>query len=82
MDIFSIFGFIAMVASAIGFLPQVIKTFRTKRAKDISLNMLILIIIASVSWLTYGLGRSDTYIILTNTIMLVLVSTVIVMKIK
>ena len=81
VDFLSIVGLIAACASAIAFLPQVIKTFRTKRAEDVSFYMIVVFMIASVSWLTYGLERSDFFIVSTNFIVLVLTITLAIMKV-
>ena len=43
-------GFLAMIS----FLPQVIKTLRTRKAQDISLSMLVLTLLTNVLYLLYG----------------------------
>ncbi len=82
VDAFQIVGFVALMASSFGFLPQVVKTFRTKKAEDISLYTLILLITASSSWTAYGLSKSDFFIILTNVIIFVLVLVLTLMKLS
>ncbi|MCP8308753.1 MAG: PQ-loop repeat-containing protein [archaeon] len=44
VDIFQIVGFVALIASSLGFFPQVVKTFKTKKAEDISLHTLFILI--------------------------------------
>ena len=44
-------GFIAMIT----FLPQVIKTVKTKKAEDISLTMLLLTLSANTLYIIYGI---------------------------
>ena len=51
----TILGFVAGTMTTIAFLPQVIKTLREKRAKDISLGFAFLNVGAAVLWLTYGI---------------------------
>lgn len=46
---------VAVTASALHLLPQVWKSIKTKRTKDLSWSMLLLHFVANVSWLTYGL---------------------------
>jgi len=73
VDISQIVGFVALIASSLSFFPQVVKTFKTKKAEDISLYTLFIFITASTSWIVYGFGRSDLFIVLTNLIIFVLV---------
>lgn len=82
IDVFQIVGFIALIASSLGFFPQVVKTFRTKKAEDLSLYTLILLITASTSWTVYGFSISDFFIILTNLIIFVLVLVLTSMKLS
>jgi MtN3 and saliva related transmembrane protein len=48
-------GYIAGFLAMISFLPQVIKTLRTKKADDISLAMLVLMSITNSLYVCYGL---------------------------
>lgn len=82
IDAFQIVGFIALIASSVGFFPQVVKTFKTKKAEDLSLYTLLLLIIAATSWIVYGFSRSDLFIIWTNSIIFVLVFMLAIMKIS
>ncbi|MGQ9718898.1 MAG: SemiSWEET family sugar transporter [Nitrososphaerales archaeon] len=75
-------GLVALVASSVGFFPQVIKTFKTKKAEDISLYTLLLLMIASTSWIAYGFSRSNLFIIWTNLIIFVLVFMLTIMKLS
>ncbi|WP_250295016.1 PQ-loop domain-containing transporter [Wolbachia endosymbiont of Oedothorax gibbosus] len=45
------FGFIALIASLIGLLPQVYKAYVTKLTRDVSMLMLVSCLICSLSWL-------------------------------
>ena len=65
-------GMSAGIVSSITFLPQVIKTWRTRSAKDISLMMFLFATISVIMWLVYGLLISNTPIIFTNATILVL----------
>jgi MtN3 and saliva related transmembrane protein len=82
VDPLSIIGLIASFSAALGFLPQVIKTFRTKSTKDISVYMIIVFIISAVSWSTYGFWKNDLFIILTNLTILILTLMLLFMKLK
>ena len=45
------FGFIAAALTTIAFLPQVIKTWRTRKAEDVSIVMLLLFIAGLLFWI-------------------------------
>ena len=46
-----IFGYIAAILTTAAFLPQLIKTLKTKKADDVSLTTLIMFIIGVLSWI-------------------------------
>jgi MtN3 and saliva related transmembrane protein len=53
-------------------LPQLIKLIKNKRAEDISLFYLIILLCGLALWITYGVLKDDLPIILTNSFSLVL----------
>jgi len=59
-------GLLAGVLSALSMLPQVIKTLKEKKAEDVSLVMLIVLITGLALWVFYGALKHDLPIILTN----------------
>ncbi len=65
-------GFIAGTVSAIVFLPQVIKTYKTKSVKDISIMMFSLATLSVILWLAYGIMLMNWPIIYTNGCVLLL----------
>jgi MtN3 and saliva related transmembrane protein len=71
MEAIQILGMAAGSISAITFLPQVIKTWRTKSAEDISMLMFTFATISVVMWLIYGIILRDIPIIYTNSLVLV-----------
>ena len=72
MTAIQILGLAAGTITSITFLPQVIQIWKTKSAKDLSLNMLLLLILGVSMWLTYGLLVKDAAIIYTNSMVLVM----------
>ena len=70
MQAIEILGLVAGTITSITFVPQVIKIWKTKSAKDLSLVMLLLLIAGVLLWLTYGLLIKDTAIIYTNSMVL------------
>ena len=63
-------GMTAGVISSITFLPQVIKTWKTKSAEDVSLLMFTFATISVIMWLVYGIILKNTPIIFTNSMVL------------
>lgn len=82
MDSITILGIAAGTLTTASFLPQVIKAYKSKHTKDVSLFMFILLFVGLCLWLIYGFVRSDLPIILANTVSLVFVSAMLALKAK
>ncbi|MCC5942834.1 MAG: SemiSWEET family sugar transporter [Balneolaceae bacterium] len=82
MDGYTIVGLIAGFCTTVAFLPQAIKTWKTKSAKDLSLGMYSIFCTGIVLWLTYGILISDLPIILTNIASLTLASSILYFKLR
>ncbi|MEI6061469.1 MAG: SemiSWEET transporter [Bacteroidota bacterium] len=63
-------GIIAGALSCTTFLPQVIKTWKSKSTQDVSLTMFIIASIGTALWLVYGILIHSISIIGTNIIVL------------
>jgi MtN3 and saliva related transmembrane protein len=70
MTALQILGYAAGTITSITFLPQVIQIYKTKSAKDLSLQMLLLLIAGVLMWLCYGILIKDAAIIYTNSMVL------------
>ena len=75
------FGYFAALLTTIAFLPQLIKTLRTKKAEDVSLTTLILFLTGVAAWIVYGLKISSIPILIANIITFVLNLLILVFKI-
>lgn len=75
-------GLCAAFLTTFGFLPQVIKIFKTKDTLGISLNMYVVLIIGVILWLAYGILLERPAIILANAISMLFQLWIIVMKLK
>ncbi|MEB3178549.1 MAG: SemiSWEET transporter [Nostocaceae cyanobacterium] len=82
MDLLTILGLIAATLTTVAFLPQMIKTWQTKSAKDVSFAMLITFITGVALWLIYGILRRDLAIILANTMILIFNCIILSLKIR
>lgn len=77
-----ILGYAASAVTVLTFLPQVIKTWKEKTAKDVSLMMFVIAIVNEVMWIGYGVMIKNNVIIITNIIMMIMASTMIFLKLK
>ena len=75
------FGYFAAILTTAAFLPQLIKTLKTKKADDVSLVTLIMFISGVISWIIYGYKIDSLPILLANTITLVLNLSILISKI-
>ena len=75
-------GLIAGVLTTIAYLPQLIKTWQTKSAHDLSWSMLIVLCAGIILWLVYGFYIQNLPIIAANIVTFVFTSMILVLKIK
>ena len=75
------FGYFAAILTTLAFLPQLIKTLRTKKAEDVSLITLIMFLTGVLSWIIYGYKISSTPILLANLITFILNLLILIFKI-
>lgn len=78
----SIIGFIAAILTTVAFVPQILKIWRARSAKDVSLGMYTVFTIGVVLWLVYGILIDSWPVILANCVTLLLAGVVLVMKVK
>ena len=74
-------GFFAGIFTSGAAIPQVLQTYRTKHARDLSIWQLILLDIGMLLWLLYGLSLNDLPLIAANIFSIVCYSSLIGMKI-
>ena len=75
-----ILGYSAGFITTLTFLPQVIKTWREKSAKDVSLLMFVIAAANEIMWIAYGILLNNWVIITTNSILLVFSLSMIYLK--
>lgn len=75
-------GYAAAILTTISFVPQVLKVWRTRSARDVSLGMYSLFTLGIFTWLVYGVLIESWPVILANFVTLVLAGTVLAMKLK
>jgi MtN3 and saliva related transmembrane protein len=82
MDTTTLVGFIAGLLTTISFLPQVVKTWKSKSAADLSLGMFSVFSVGVMFWLAYGFLIQKPPIIFWNVVTLILVLAILLMKLK
>lgn len=82
LDIIDITGLFAGLVTTFSFLPQVIKTMRTKDTSGISLVMYVVYIIGILLWFVYASLIHQPIIIFTNSFSFILGTIMLIMKIK
>ncbi len=82
MDKIQILGLIAGALTTIAFVPQVVKTYRTRSAKDLSLFMFLIFALGVALWLVYGILIKDIPVIAANGLTLALASVLLFFKLR
>jgi MtN3 and saliva related transmembrane protein len=82
MDGISVLGLIAGVCTTASFIPQVIKTWKTRSAKDLSLWMFVVFCTGLLLWLIYGILINSFPVIISNLLTLSMAGIILVFKIK
>lgn len=82
MDLITILGLIAGTLTTIAFIPQLMKTWRSRSAKDVSLIMLVVFSTGVFLWLIYGIYLQALPIILANSITLIFNLIIVGLKIR
>ena len=77
-----IVGIAAGILILSGWVPQIIKGYRTKRLNDVSSYLMICIFAGAVLWLVYGIEIDDVYVMGVNVAAMFLTMTVLYMKSK
>lgn len=73
-------GAVAGTLTTLAFVPQVVKTWRTRQTRDISLTMWVAFWLGVCLWLVYGVLLSAWPIIVANLLTLVLAGVVLGIK--
>jgi len=82
VDSTKLLGLIAGFLTTMAFIPQVVKTWRTRSAKDLSLVMFLLYCLGVFLWMIYGIMIDELPVILWNIITLILAAVILFFKIK
>ena len=82
MNVPTIAGFIAGTLTTFSFVPQVLKTFRSKRCDDLSWGMLLAFTTGVCLWFVYGVFLRSAPIMFANLVTFLLLISLVLMKIQ
>lgn len=76
-----ILGLMAGFLTTMGFVPQIIKGYRSGNMQDVSLVMPLVLMLGMSLWLLYGIFLQDIPIVLWNTVAIVLNGVMVFLKV-
>jgi MtN3 and saliva related transmembrane protein len=75
-------GYVAATLTTLSFVPQAVKTLRTRDTRSISLYMYLVFTVGVAFWLLYGIALLSWPMIVSNTVTLGLAVTILAMKLR
>lgn len=75
-------GSAAALLTMFGFVPQILKIYRTESVEDVSLFMLLQFLVGIFLWLLYGIYIQDKILIVSNSVSFVTLIVAMGMYIK
>ena len=82
MELTQLIGIGAGVLTAASMIPQVVKMIKEKKASQVSVVMILILVSGIILWIWYGILKDDLPIILTNSLSLLINLVMIVFRIK
>ena len=78
----TVLGLVAGTLTTLSFLPQLLKAWKSRSTHDISFGMLALFSAGLVLWIVYGLIVADVPVIMANSVTLIFVGLILVLKLR
>lgn len=78
----TILGLVAGVLTTLSFLPQVIKAWKSRSTRDISLGMFAMFCTGVFLWIVYGFLVGDLPVVVANTVTFLLAVTILALKLR
>lgn len=75
-------GYLAATMTTLAFVPQAVKTIRTRDTRSISLGMYVVFTAGIAMWLVYGIALNSMPMILANIVTFLLSATILGLKLK
>jgi MtN3 and saliva related transmembrane protein len=75
-------GYVAGFLTVASFLPQVLRTWRTRQTKDLSAGTFVLLVTSGALWIAYGVLERDRPVVVTNVGMVALNCAILAAKLR
>lgn len=75
-------GLLAAACTTIAYMPQAVKTIKSKHTKDLSLGMYVVLNLGILAWLIYGIMINDLPITIANGISIIFTGIILSLKLK
>jgi MtN3 and saliva related transmembrane protein len=82
MAILDYAGYAAALCTTSAYIPQVLRVWRTRSTRDISLKTFLVLVTGLSLWLIYGFWRGEVPLIAGNSITLMLASIILYFKLR
>ena len=82
MDYVTMIGLAAAAITVVSLFPQLVKIWKTKSTKDISMGMFLLFCGGVFLWFVYGILRQDLPIIVANFLGFIQTLIILIFKVK
>jgi len=78
----TLLGLAAGTLTTLSFLPQLLKAWKSRSTHDISIGMFSLLAVGITLWIVYGVVTSDLPVVVANSVTLVFVGLILVLKLR
>lgn len=75
-------GYLAATLTTLSFVPQAVKTIRSRDTSGLSLGMYVVFTFGVAMWLVYGIALHSIPMILANVVTFLLSATILGLKLK
>ena len=75
-------GYVAATCTTLSFVPQAVKTIRSRDTSGLSLGMYVVFTFGVAMWLVYGIALHSIPMILANVVTFLLSATILGLKLK
>jgi MtN3 and saliva related transmembrane protein len=82
MNYTTIIGLAAAALTVIAFFPQLMKVWKTKSTKDVSLSTFSIFCAAVSLWVVYGILMEDLPIMISNFLVFIQAFIILILKVK
>ena len=81
-NMITVLGLAAAALTTVAFVPQAVKSWRSRSTRDVSLGMIVILNVGIILWLAYGILRTDLPLIAANGFTLILAGSILVCKMR